>query len=274
MTRHFRRGGDDALTHKAFHEEAERREAPRVPDGRRTLAPRTIWAAGGAVILIVGVAVGVWGPIRSSPKPPPPAQPSAGDRAAPASLVRAADAVGFHPNTEPGVGRFLDRPASAAPAPSNANLLPVGSAAPGFTLETPTGKNVSLSDYRGKAVLLEFFATWCPHCAVETPHLQNLFASLPKARYAWLLVNSDGERAPDVFAFHRYFGLTAPALLDPSIQPGDFHHQGAAGLVTIKYNVRFIPTLYVIDPHGKIAWRSDGEQPDALLRQELVQAAG
>ena len=76
-----------------------------------------------------------------------------------------------------------------------------------------------------------------------------------------------------MFAFHRYYGLPYPALVDPSAQPGTFDSPGAAGPVTTKYKVAAFPTFYVIDPQGRITWADDGEQPDALLRQELRQAA-
>ena len=179
----------------------------------------------------------------------------------------------LEPTTEPGVGQLEDQPASAAHPPSNPNLLRVGSKAPAFTLKTPEGKSVRLTSLRGRTVLLEFFATWCPHCNAEAPHLHDLYASLSKRRYAFVSVNADGEDAASVFAYHRYFGLQFPALLDPSSNPGSFHRSGSAGRVSTRYGVRSYPTFYVLDPTGRIAWRSDGEQPDALLRLELARAA-
>jgi peroxiredoxin len=221
----------------------------------------------------VAVVTGVLLATRSTTTPAPAAHPAAADRDAPPELVRAGNAVGFHPTTEPGVGQVEGKPASAATPPTNPDLLPVGSQAPAFSLKTPQGEKLSLASLRGKAVLLEFFATWCPHCNAEAPHLRQLNASLPKSRYAFVAVNADGEDAASVFAYHRYFGFEFPALLDPSLRPGSFNRPGAPGEVSTRYRVRGYPTFYVIDPHGRITWRSDNEQPDALLRLELAKAA-
>lgn len=233
---------------------------------------RLVWMVTAASVLLA-VAVGVALASRHTSKPPPAATPSAVDRNAPAALVKAANRAGFYPTTEPGVGTIESQPASVARSPSNPNLLPVGSQAPALTLRTPQGQPVTLASLRGKAVLLEFFATWCPHCNAEAPHLRALAASLPKSRYGFVSVNADGEDAASVFAFHRYYGLQYPALLDPSAHPGSFNQPGAAGPVSTRYRVESFPTFYVLDRAGRIVWRSDGEQPDALLRQELVRAA-
>jgi len=257
---------------KASRLKAQRAKTPP-PVGKQGTAipPRLLWLAVAGVAGVVAVVVVVLVVGRSNTSTPPAA--SGSDKNTSAALVSAANAVGFHPNTEAGVGTIEDKAPSAATAPSTDALLAEGTTAPDFTLKTPQGTKVSLSDFRGKAVLLEFFATWCPHCDAEAPHLKKLFASLPKAKYAWVEVNADGEDAASVYAYHRYFGLSSPSLLDPSTQPGSFAQPGAAGPVTTEYQVAAFPTFYVLDPHGKIVWRSDGEQPDALLRQQLKAAA-
>ncbi len=262
---------------KAKRLRAERRrvQVPKPPAGKGASGARQlrlVWIGTASLAVVVAIVVAVLLATSSSSKVAGPAPATASDKNASASLVSAADAVGFHPTTEPGIGEIEGQPASAAQAPENPNLLALGSVAPNFTLKTPQGKSVSLSQYRGKAVLLEFFATWCPHCNAEAPHLRTIANSLPKGT-AIVSVNADGETAPSVFAFHRYFGLPYPALVDPSSQPGSFNNPGAAGPVTTKYQVQAFPTFYVIDPHGRIVWRDDGEQPDALIRQQLEQAA-
>jgi len=232
-----------------------------------------VWAGTAGAAVVVGVIAAVLLVTRSSPPVPAPEAASATDRSAPQSLIKAAQKVGFSPTTESGVGEIESQPASAA-TPTTTDLLPVGSQAPAFALKTPQGETVRLSQFRGKAVLLEFFATWCPHCNAEAPHLRTLYASLPKKRVAFVSVNADGEDPASIYAYHSYFGLQFPSLVDPSSSPGSFHMPGAAGPVTTSYRVQAYPTFYVLDPKGRITWRSDSEQPDALLRQELLKAAG
>ncbi|MGH3002697.1 MAG: TlpA family protein disulfide reductase [Gaiellaceae bacterium] len=264
---------------KAARLKQERRAARTPPPvgKQRPAAERrrmVIWAGTAGLVVLVAIVGAVLATRSSSKAPPPAASVAAADRNAPASLVSAANGVGFHPTTEPGIGKIEDQPAGAARPPQNGTLLAVGQRAPGFTLKTPQGRQISLASFRGKAVLLEFFATWCPHCNAEAPHLENLYTSLAGQKIAFVSVNADGETAPSVFAFHRYYGLSYPALVDPSAQPGSFNREGAPGAVTNAYHVQDFPTFYVLDPQGRISWRSDGEQPDALLRRQLLAARG
>jgi hypothetical protein len=135
---------------------------------------RAVWVRSpttrtGVVALVIAVGVGVLVATRPSSGVPPPVQPSAADRGAPPSLVKAASAIGFRPSTEPGVGVIEGKPASAAQPPANAGLLPVGSRAPSFALETPEGKTVGLSSLRGRAVLLDADSSVHGGAAVRDP---------------------------------------------------------------------------------------------------------
>ena len=241
--------------------------------GRSAMSKRARLALAGVLAgVVVGLVVAGALIARSSGRAPGRVVTiPAADRNAPPALVRAAEAVDFRPATAPGVGKAEDEPASEAKELTG-GLLPVGSAAPAFTLRTPAGEPVSLKALRGKAVLLEFFATWCPHCAAEAPHLRALFSSLPRSKVAFVAVDANGEDAPSVFAYHVYFGLPFPAVLDPGSSTVTFPAHGRVGPVSRSYGVGVYPTFYVLDPGGRVTWRSGGEQPDALLGQELRRA--
>jgi peroxiredoxin len=251
---------------------------PRVPLGPGRPAFKKSTRRGLALVMVVTVVtalvVGILAATtRSKPQTPHVVTIPAADRKAGAALLQEAQAVGFRPNTAPGVGEVEGRPLTGTGQPAAKSLLPVGSPAPPFTLRTPAGEPVSLASLRGKTVLLELFATWCPHCAAEAPHLKAMYGKLPRDKYAFVSVNADSEDAASVLAFHIWFGLPFPALLDPGTDAGTFHNPGSPGPVSKQYKVKLYPTFYVIDPHGKIAWSATGEQPDALLLQELRQAS-
>jgi cytochrome c biogenesis protein CcmG/thiol:disulfide interchange protein DsbE len=234
---------------------------------------RMIWIGTGVVVLLVAALTAVLLATQGGTSVPGPAKPSAADLAAPKSLQHAAAAIGFHPEPIPGVGKIEDDPASAAVPSTNPALLAAGTAAPAFTLKTPLGEAVSLHDFAGKALLLEFFATSCPHCQAEAPHLEKLYRSLDHSRYAMASINADGEGAPSIYAFHRYFGLTYPALIDVRGRAGSWHSPGALGPVTAAYKVSNFPTFYVISPSGRVTYAANAEEPTAKLMQELQRAA-
>jgi peroxiredoxin len=194
------------------------------------------------------------------------------DKSASPALVDAANKVGFKPTTEPGVGHVEDKPASAAGPPQAESLLAVGSKAPPFTLKTPQGKTVSLASLRGKAVLLELFATWCPHCNAEAPHLKELYAKLPRSKVVFVSIDGNSDDAASALAYHIWYGLPFPALLDQAGRTVTYPEHGPIGPVSRKYGVSLWPTFYVLDPQGRVTWRSAGEQPDALLERELRHA--
>lgn len=234
-----------------------------------------VWIATAVVGFVLAAVVGTLVARQQSGPPPASAPPASGDLHASPKLIAAADALHFTPVSEPGTGLVESKPASAVVAPYSTHLLKPGTVAPGFTLKTPQRQTVSLSDYRGKAVLLELFATWCPHCQAEAPHLRRLALALGTGHYGFVSVDADSEDPASVFAYHRYFGLPFPALLDRSGTPqGSYTQSGGLGRVATEYGVGAYPTLYVIDPRGRVVWASDGEQPDAFLRKTLVAAAG
>ena len=192
-------------------------QVPEVPlrPGRGAFSRRTrlLFIVGLAVALVVIAVVG--GLLAGSKRQPPRSVTiPVADRNATPALIRAAEAVGFQPPSASGTGQIENEPAASAPS-TGAGLLDVGAQAPDFTLRTPAGTPVRLAALRGKSVLLEFFATWCPHCAAEAPHLRRLARSLPRSRVAFVGVDANGGDAPSVFAYHVYYDLPFPAVLDP-----------------------------------------------------------
>lgn len=132
--------------------------------------------------------------------------------------------------------------------------------APDFTLEAVGGKRVSLSDYRGKVVLLNLWATWCPPCVRETPRLVRLYEKNREQGFVILGINTTYQDERDkVEQFVRDKQVSYPVLLDVEDEFGQ------------KYGARLLPTSYLIDRDGKIISTKVGEIDEAQL-DEQVQA--
>jgi len=147
---------------------------------------------------------------------------------------------------------------SAAPAqaPLAANTpysFDPGTPAPDITLQTVDGRIMSLTDLRGKAVMVNFWATWCPPCRSEMPDMQQLFAERGATDLAIVAINVQ-EAAELVNQFVTRYGLKFPILMDPS------------GNAFTAYRVASLPTTYFIDKDGRIASVNVG----ALSRQGMV----
>ncbi len=121
-----------------------------------------------------------------------------------------------------------------------------GGATPKLVLKDLDGKPRNLADYRGKVVVLNFWATWCAPCVKEMPALARLSEKLPADRFALLTVNF-GESEKRVQAFLKEQGLRLPVLLDRSMDASK------------PWVDRGLPTTYVIDADGAIRYRVLGE---------------
>ncbi|WP_322802678.1 TlpA disulfide reductase family protein [Thermoflexus sp.] len=116
-----------------------------------------------------------------------------------------------------------------------------GYRAPGFSLRTLEGETLSIGDLRGRAVILNFWATWCPPCRAEMPAFQRLYARYRDRGLVVLGVNAtSGDDRAAVLAFRQQYGLTFPILLDE------------AGQVQQRYRITALPTTFFIDPQGII----------------------
>jgi peroxiredoxin len=114
-----------------------------------------------------------------------------------------------------------------------------------FTLKALNGREVSLSDYRGKIVFLNFWATWCPPCRIEMPSMEKLYQGF-KGKDFVILAVSVKESKKVVEKFVKDYKLNFPVLMDPE------------GRVGREYMVFSIPTTYLINRHGGIIGQALG----------------
>ena len=134
------------------------------------------------------------------------------------------------------------------------NPMPTpGSLAPEFTLETLEGGTLTLSQLRGKVVLVSFFATWCPSCQAEMPFLQGAWDA-QKDQGVEVVIVDIKETQGLVGDFMRRNGYTMPVVLD---------RQGRAAA---SYGVTSLPTSFILDRQGVIR----GVKVGAFTSREAV----
>ena len=124
-------------------------------------------------------------------------------------------------------------------ADSKQLMARVGEPAPDFRLQNLNGQSVTLSELRGKPVLLNFWATWCPPCRAEMPYLQEIYEEWTGMGLVLLTINV-GESSTRVKDFLETYNLSLPVLLDTNRS------------VANKYNITGIPTTFFIDKDGII----------------------
>ena len=121
-------------------------------------------------------------------------------------------------------------------------LIPIAEKpnAPELTLSDMAGKRITLSSLKGKTVLLNFWATWCPPCREEMPTLETLYQSFKgRSDFVLLAVDSSEEKAT-VSDFLKKNPYHFPVLLDSD------------GAVSYHYSISAIPTTFLIDAQGRI----------------------
>ncbi|MGK7310703.1 MAG: redoxin domain-containing protein [Candidatus Longimicrobiales bacterium M2_2A_002] len=137
-----------------------------------------------------------------------------------------------------------------APAPERgARGLPDGTPAPSLELPRINGDTAVLAEYRGRPVIVNIWATWCPPCVREMPSLQRVYERYGEEGLEVLAVAVDdlpGERQPDgrieglVSRFVDEYGLTFPVAIDPT------------GRTEQRFGTEFLPTTVLIDRDGRI----------------------
>lgn len=140
-----------------------------------------------------------------------------------------------------------------------------GKAAPPFTLKTPEGKTVSLADYKGKAVLLNFWATWCGPCKLEMPWLIQLQNKYAAQGFTVLGISEDDGSPKEVGDFASKMGINYPIIMSD-----DKLNKAYGG-------VDYLPTSYYIGRDGKIAIETGGvisQNEIAANIQKILRPAG
>jgi peroxiredoxin len=146
-------------------------------------------------------------------------------------------------------------PGSAAPALEPMPL--VGYPAPDFALKSLTGESVRLSDFKGKPVLINFWATWCGPCRAEFPDFQEAATNNPDTLVIIGVNNTISDPPEQVAAFVTEFGVTFPILLD---------EQGA---VMKQYRVLGMPTSIFVGRDGVIQEIMTGPVNKAYIETKL-----
>lgn len=138
------------------------------------------------------------------------------------------------------------------------NMPQVGEQAPPFTLRTLSGEEISLSDFKGEKIFLNFWASWCPPCRAEMPDMQTLY----KEDDVIVLAINLFETEPNIEQVERFmedFELTFPILIDEESNVAD------------KYGVKPIPMSYLIDSEGTIQYISLGPMTYDMMMNEMNQ---
>ena len=143
------------------------------------------------------------------------------------------------------------------PSADKAPPGPSAKSAPSFTLQDLNGKQVSLSDFKGKVVILDFWATWCPPCVKEIPHFIALYEQYKDQGFAIVGISVDRGGISVVKSFARKYQVNYPILMTD-------------GQVDKAYgDIPSIPTTFVIDSAGNIRQKYVGYRDKAVFEADI-----
>ena len=135
-----------------------------------------------------------------------------------------------------------------------------GQVAPDFELPSLDGKNMKLSDFRGKAVLLNFWATWCGPCKIEMPWFVQLQKEYGPQGFQIIGVAMDDASTEDIAKFARQMGVNYPILL------------GKEAVGQSYGGVNVLPTTFFVDRDGKLVAREFGLQSRSVFVDHIKEA--
>ena len=122
------------------------------------------------------------------------------------------------------------------------------------------GSMLRLSDYRGKVVFIDFWASWCPPCLVSLPAYDKIYRELANEEFELIAVNVD-EDTGNGLVFLEDHPVTYPVLADPE------------GEIGIPYRVRSLPLSYLLDREGRIVeiYRNYSQGDEAEIKQRIIE---
>ncbi len=135
----------------------------------------------------------------------------------------------------------------------------MGNIAPDFELPALDGKNLKLSDFRGKAVLLNFWATYCGPCKVEMPWFVELQKEYGPQGFQIVGVANDDASTEEIAKFAKEMGVNYPILIGKDA-------------VSDRYSVSVLPTSFFLDREGKLIAREFGLQSRSVFVDHIKQA--
>ena len=143
---------------------------------------------------------------------------------------------------------------------SNRQAVKIGDEAPNFHLRDLDGHVTSLSQFRGKVVLLNFWATWCGPCRIEMPAMEQLYRTFSRREFQILAISTDPQGMTVTRPFQQKTGLTFPILHDTDMQIG------------LTYGARSLPMTLMVDRQGIVRERIFGARDwDSPEARELIQ---
>lgn len=154
------------------------------------------------------------------------------------------------------VGFFFFRGGDGTATGTTATVR-VGSAAPGFTLKLLTGETLNLGSLKGKPILVNFWASNCPHCQQEAPVLVRMYERYRDKGLEVVSINVIWDNADGARRFVETYHLPYPVGLDGS------------GAIGGAYGVDATPTTFFIDRSGVVRARQDGEGSEAEIAKRI-----
>lgn len=142
-------------------------------------------------------------------------------------------------------------------------LLKPGQQAPDFALRSPMGKVYKLSDYKGKYVVLDFWASWCPDCIKELPEMRRMYQEFAKKGVVFIGVSGDHDKKAwtDAIKKHQV----------NYIHVSELKKWKKETRISALYQVKWIPSMYLIDKQGKVVLGTVVSQKLQKALEEVTQ---